>query len=334
MTDPSATLPDAVTGVGTPASAAGPAVEGRGGVPYDQLLRTPTVHGWQPLVGLGLYLVLVVLLTIGVTTNGLLAEAALTGDGFDEVSDRLLVDITPLGLLTTNLSLASLVLAAAVTVLVVHRAHPGWLASVARRVRFGLLWRCALLALGVVVVTTLVGGFVAGAGSPDAAEDVSLVSFGEWASIAVVVLLTTPLQAAGEEVGFRGYPLQALGVWLRSPWVGVVVTSVAFAFAHGAQNPALFVDRLGFGLVAGWLVIRTGGLEASIALHAVNNVVVFLVAAAFDQVDDALATTSAPWSLAVLDIGQAVVFAFFAVQLVRRRGVATRAPAVGVPASA
>jgi membrane protease YdiL (CAAX protease family) len=280
---------------------------------------------WQPLVGLGCYLLLVVVLVLGVTTNGLLVESVLTGQGLSETSDQLLVDVTPLGLLTTNLGLAALILAAVVTVLLVHRTHPGWLASVARGVRWGLLWRCVGLALVVVVIATFAGGTVAGYGATEPAEDVELVSLGQWVPLALVVLLTTPLQAAGEEVGFRGYPLQALGIWFRSPWPAIVVTSLAFAAAHGAQNPALFVDRLGFGLVAGWLVVRTGGLEASIALHATNNVVVFLLAAAFDQVDDALATTSAPWSLAVLDITQAIAFAFFADRLVRRMGLATRA---------
>lgn len=320
MTDPPATLP--LRGGGSAPARLGPYAPS---TPYHRLLRTSTYRPWKPLVGLGVFLAVFVLLTVGATLYGLLIEAAVTGDGFDEVSGRYGSEVSALSLLTTNLSLAAFIPAAVIAMLLVHRQHPGWLASVACRLRWALLWRCLLLALLVVVALTLVGGsLLAGSTGEADSEPLELVSFAQWASLAAVVLLTTPLQAVGEEVGFRGYPLMVLGAWIRTPWVGVVVTSVLFAFAHGAQNPALFVDRLGFGLVAGWLVVRTGGLEASIALHVVNNVVVFLIAAAVDEVDAALTTTEAPWSLAVLDIVQALLYAWLVTRVVRRREVAVR----------
>ena len=45
-------------------------------------------------------------------------------------------------------------------------------------------------------------------------------------------------------------------------WAALLVTSTLFAMAHGLQNFPLFFDRFMFGFIAGWLVIRTGGLEA------------------------------------------------------------------------
>ena len=89
------------------------------------------------------------------------------------------------------------------------------------------------------------------------------------------MLLTTPLQAAGEEYAFRGYLLQAIGALTRRAWIALVLTSLLFAMAHGLQNFPLFFDRFMFGLIAGWLVIRTGGLEAGIALHVLNNLLAF-----------------------------------------------------------
>ena len=80
-----------------------------------------------------------------------------------------------------------------------------------------------------------------------------------------MIVLTSPLQAVAEEIFFRGYLLQALGSLVANPWFGVVVSAVMFALLHGMQNPALFVDRLAFGLLAAILVWRTGGLEAGIA---------------------------------------------------------------------
>ena len=88
----------------------------------------------------------------------------------------------------------------------------------------------------------------------------------------MVILLTSPLQAAAEEIFFRGYLMQALGSLVAKPWFGVVASALVFALLHGTQNLPLFVDRLAFGLLAGLLVWRTGGLEAGIAAHVVNNV--------------------------------------------------------------
>ena len=58
----------------------------------------------------------------------------------------------------------------------------------------------------------------------------------------------------------------------------MVVSSVVFALLHGTQNLPLFVDRLAFGLLAAVLVWRTGGLEAGIAAHVINNVFAYSVA--------------------------------------------------------
>ena len=94
----------------------------------------------------------------------------------------------------------------------------------------------------------------------------------------VVIVLTSPLQAMAEEIFFRGYLMQALGSLVAQPWFGVVVSALVFALLHGLQNPPLFVARLAFGLLAGVLVWRTGGLEAGIAAHVVNNVCAYTIA--------------------------------------------------------
>ena len=127
-----------------------------------------------------------------------------------------------------------------------------------------------------------------------------------------MALLLVPLQAAAEEYVFRGWLLQAVGAYLRTPWVAIAFQAVLFAAAHG------WGTRLGLpgpgrhGRALGWLTVRTGGLEAAIALHVVNNLVAFTVAAAFGGarpptrrwptppgssfVVDVLVTAATPWS--------------------------------------
>ena len=99
-----------------------------------------------------------------------------------------------------------------------------------------------------------------------------------WASLAVI-LLVVPLQAAAEEYVFRGYLQQAIGRWLRHPAFAILLPVPLFVLGH-------LYDPLGqaavglFAVVAGWLTWRTGGLEAAIALHVVNNLSAFLLALA------------------------------------------------------
>jgi hypothetical protein len=101
----------------------------------------------------------------------------------------------------------------------------------------------------------------------------------------------TPLQAAGEEYFFRGWIMQVIGSWFRRPVVGLVVTTVvstvAFSAAHG--SPDLWIlGSIGCLAVAACLATwRTGGLEAGIAMHAVNNVLAFVTTILFGGWDNA-----------------------------------------------
>ena len=78
---------------------------------------------------------------------------------------------------------------------------------------------------------------------------------------------------------FRGYLTQAFGGMFRSAWVAVLLPAFLFGLAHGlGQSPPVFFDRFAFGVVAGILVIRTGGLEAGIAMHVLNNFLAYGIA--------------------------------------------------------
>ncbi|GAA1694514.1 hypothetical protein GCM10009745_45150 [Kribbella yunnanensis] len=224
-------------------------------------------------------------------------------------------------LLATNLSLAMFIPLSIVVARLLNRQAPGLLSSVLGRIRWvPLAWFAAaavvveLLSLGAI---HLLGIELVGRGdgpAPDAA------------AVIVVVLLTSTLQSAGEEYYYRGYLLQACGALLRNPVVAVLVTTLLFTFAHGVlpwQSPALFLDRFAFGLVAGILAIRTGGLEAGIAAHAANNVVTFVYAALTDSVGASLGVKEAPWSLVLVDIAKFALFGAAALWIARRTKVET-----------
>ena len=124
----------------------------------------------------------------------------------------------------------------------------------------------------------------------------------------------------------RGWLLQGVGAWLRTPWLPIAVQAVVFAALHGWGTPWGFADLVVFGLIAGWLTVRTGGLEAAIALHIMNNLVASVLAAAYGELTLDETAADMPWQLAVADLPVLLAYAGVIVWLARRRGVAVRTP--------
>lgn len=288
------------------------------GTGYPRLLADDAAGRWRGLVGAALAVALFVL-TAGVVSQLVVALAWVAGGRAEPYAAYAAAAAraeTPVGLLASNLGLAVVVPVAAVVVLLVHRRSPRWLVSVVAAVRWRYLLACLLLAppvlLAVLAVTTLVDGVVP-AWQPQRGVVVFLV----------VIVLTGPVQAVAEEVFFRGYLLQALGSVVATPWFGVVTSALVFALFHGSQNVWLFLDRLAFGLVAGVLVWRTGGLEAACAVHVVNNLLAFGFAALTSSVADARALQEVGPVEALLDVVTFTLFAVLAWWVGRRMAVHT-----------
>jgi membrane protease YdiL (CAAX protease family) len=144
--------------------------------------------------------------------------------------------------------------------------------------------------MALVVNAPLFGLILAGAISErESALDAQVVA------VILVVLLTTPLQAAGEEYLFRGVLLQALGA-VRLPTIACCLLSgLLFATAHLQFEAPLFADRFLLGTVFAYLVVKTGGLEAPIAIHAIKNVAVFIPAALLEETEEALDPQNVTW---------------------------------------
>lgn len=224
----------------------------------------------------------------------------------------------PEGVAATHLALASLLVVAALIFRYFHGRDIQWLVSV----QPGWRWRYLVVCLGIALVVlnaVLWASFVLGMptfGPPQAG----------WVGFLVVLLVTSPLQAVAEEVFFRGYLLQAIGSASGRAWVGIVVSSLLFAFFHGSQSPALFAHRFLFGMVAGWLVLRTGGLEAGIAAHVINNLFAFGYALFTGGVAATKAVSEITWGKAAFDVGGFAAFALVALWMGRRFNLATTTP--------
>ncbi|RYJ05480.1 MAG: CPBP family intramembrane metalloprotease, partial [Actinomycetales bacterium] len=67
-------------------------------------------------------------------------------------------------------------------------------------------------------------------------------------------------------------------------------------------------DRLAFGLVAGMLVVLTGGLEAGIAMHVLNNWLAFGLALAFGDMASTLNPVGGTWWSIPVTLTQSLVY--------------------------
>jgi len=292
---------------------------------YPQLLRTPRHRWWRPLLGLLVGALAVVVAAVLVILVALAIEAV-RGHATNLGDDSSLNADKPLGLLANNLVIVTLIPASMLAVWAAHRAKVGGLASVVGRLRWSVLGR--FLALAFVVVAVF---FAAGFAIPPAGfGDVHAPPVATLVGLLTVILLTTPLQSAAEEVGFRGYLSQAVASWFARPLAGTLVaggvSATLFALAHGGQELALFSDRFAFGAVASWLVWRTGGLEASIALHAANNLVSLGYTASTGSVEKALQSSTLGWPAALLDIAMMGLYAAVVARLADGWGLAVRRP--------
>jgi uncharacterized protein len=292
---------------------------------YHQMLRTWNYAWWKPLVGILLVGVGMVVVAPLVLMPVLIAGVAIEGGPFWESFEEAatLQAIGPASLLYLNLTLGSTILVTWLVMRVIHRMRPRWLTSVAPKMRWKFFFVCIGLAVIALIAQIVVSALMPGSQEADVVGEMNEFTT-TTAVLALIVLVTTPLQAAGEEYVFRGYLMQALGSLFNNKWVAVVVTATLFAMAHGVQNFPLFFDRFMFGLIAGWLVVRTGGLEAGIAMHILNNFLAFGFALTFADLTESLNVSEVEWSNIPLTLTQSVVYAALVIFAAKKMGLRTR----------
>ncbi|MGI5950310.1 MAG: CPBP family intramembrane glutamic endopeptidase [Brooklawnia sp.] len=269
---------------------------------YPSFWRTPAWSWWRPIVAL---------LFIGVGWVMATLVFLVGATAIDVSTGRVVLDsleawqLTPLGFIANNLGLASMIVFALVISLVVFKQRAGFVSSVAGRMRWGWLGRCLLVITPIWLV--FVGGLTWWEYRTLGAADLG-INQDTWVLL-IGILLTTPLQAAGEEFGFRGVINRAAASFSRNPKValviGAVISSLAFMAAHAALDPWLNLYYFSFGIIACILTWRTGGLEAAIAMHVVNNLL-SLAPAPFSDFSDLFNRESGAGDPSVL-IGVAVM---------------------------
>ena len=293
---------------------------------YHMMLRTWTYRWWRPAVGIPL-LAIGMIVVLPLVMMPVLVVGVLIQGGEEDFLDAFLQagtleKLTPAGMAYLNLTLAAMILWTWGLIRVLHQMRPRWLSSVVPKLRWTFLLICLGLSVVALIASFVVSLLVPTDQAPQSTELNPLN--GTTVALALIVLFTTPLQAAGEEYAFRGYLMQAVGSLTRSKWVAILVSATLFAIAHGLQNPPLFFDRFMFGLIAAWLVVRTGGLEAGIALHVFNNYLAFGLAIAIGDINETLNVSEISWWNIPVTLTQSLVYVALVLWVGRKVGLQTR----------
>ncbi|KAM9864353.1 hypothetical protein ACIFOC_02906 [Leucobacter aridicollis] len=299
---------------------------------YHRLYRgAPRYAWWKPLVVL--VLAASIYFAMNIAYSLALMPVLLAFDP-DYVNDALFMQIAPildtqhpLSILL-NLGTVALMIPAVLLAMLALGIRPvGRVWSVAGRIRWGLLWRTTAAAVLAVIVMNGVGILfgmamesvaASPATEPLAAEapefngTAALISF-------ILVLLLVPFQAAAEEVVFRGLFLQVLGSWMRSPWLAIGLSTFAFAAMHIYDIWGLVAVGL-MGLTAAWLTWKTGGLEAAIAIHVINNIAAFGFMAAGLSGSTGQVESSGGIESVVGEIAGLALFAWLVVRIFTKHG--------------
>lgn len=291
-----------------------------GGLSYPLVLTEPVRNPVKPIMGVLLgvlaFTIVVPLVSQLVLRLGWLLRGR---PPFEQYQADALAYELPEGLVASHLGLAMLIVISVLLVRFLHARNWRWLVSVHPGFRWRYLVACLLVAL-VVLNGVLWLSFLFVEMPPFQAAQAN------WVVFLAIILVTSPIQAAAEEFFFRGYVMQALGTAFNQAWVGIIGSALLFAAFHGVQNPALFLNRFAFGLIVGILVWRTGGLEAAIGAHIVNNIFAFGYGIFSGGVAATKATSAIGWDKAFFDVLGFGLFALVAWWIGRRMNVGVDTP--------
>ena len=97
--------------------------------------------------------------------------------------------------------------------------------------------------------------------------------------LVVIAFVFMPLQTSFEELLFRGYLMQGIGVWFKNAAVPFLFTAIVFGLMHGF-NPEveklgyiILVYYIGTGFLFGLVTLMDEGSELALGMHAANNIV-------------------------------------------------------------
>lgn len=262
---------------------------------YHQLFRGAKKYRWyKPVIALvlgvlyyitfNLMFSLPVFLILGLTSQGFSSDVLL---------ELALPDTqNPLSIFVALTSIVLIIPAVWLAMLSTGLAPLGRSWSVALRIRWSWMWRTLVPVIVSMVVMNVFGvafEMLLNPGSLTTSPEATGADIDMQLAVIsmALVLVLVPFQATAEELVFRGTLMQTLGGWLggvkgesqfarfvRGPWLPILVTAFIFGSLH-IYDIWGFLAVVAMGVATAYVTWRTGGLEAAIVLHVLNNIVAF-----------------------------------------------------------
>lgn len=179
-----------------------------------------------------------------------------------------------------------------------HDKKIGSIASATGRIRWGRLFISAALWLVMLICVEI---FFAYRNPENYVFTYDSVHF---IPLVLIAIFMIPLQAWSEELFFRSYLMQGLGILINSRIIPLLITSILFGFMH-ILNPEVkefgfwgtMPYYMGFGLFAGLLVVFDNGIEMACGIHAINN----MYSAVLVSYNSSALKTAALWKIRELN---------------------------------
>lgn len=308
------------------------------GTPFHRMDRTERRRWWRPPLALLFGALCFIVASIMLVVVGFIVGAVL---GMEPTGTELIGE--PLADTSLNLlSIAVMTPCAMLATWLLLRRRVGTLSSVEGHLRWRWLLLCAGaaavcvgLAIGLLTALQLVL-------TPEEPVFGEFVGWSYFLTTLAVLIVVVPLQSSAEEYALRGFLMQLVGSYgaaagerkggsalhrfLRTPVLAIIVSGLVFASLHAYDSWAL-ADVALFGLVAAWLTWYTGGLESAIALHVLNNTLLFVLGSVDGSaLDPDVATGSGDWIQLAVSVPQLGLFAAAVVWLAKRKGIQRTVP--------
>ena len=173
--------------------------------------------------------------------------------------------------------------------LITHRSRINW-----PKVFFGLVVWLVLLSIFELVLY-----FV----SPETYY--FKANWGKVFMLLLICIFVLPIQTTLEELFFRSYLMKGIGLFSKSKWIPLIITSLLFGMVH-SSNPEISkygvvpmqLYYISAGLLLGIMTIMDDGLELAIGVHAATNI----YGALFVCYDGSVLQTDSIWHVTDINV--------------------------------
>lgn len=180
-----------------------------------------------------------------------------------------------------------------------HGKKIGNIFSAAGRIRWGRLFFSAAVWTTLLIVVEIFFAY------QNPKNYVFAFDATKFIPLVFIAILLIPIQTCSEELLFRSYLMQGIGILINSRVVALIITSILFGLLH-SMNPEVkefgfwstMPYYIGFGIFAGLLVIFDNGIEMACGVHAINNI----YSAVFVSYESSVLKTAALWKIEELNL--------------------------------